>query len=38
MPDQFESSLPLEPGENEILIRLEVNEPLFGSGFWLRTE
>ena len=38
MPDQFELTLPLEPGENEILIRLEVNEPLFGSGFWLRTE
>ena len=38
VPDQFETVLPLEPGENEILVRLEVNEPLFGSGFWIRVE
>jgi hypothetical protein len=36
MPDQFGVELPLVPGENEILVRLEVNEPLFGSGFWVR--
>ncbi len=36
MPDQFGMELPLTPGENEILVRLEVNEPLFGSGFWVR--
>jgi hypothetical protein len=36
MPDQFEIEAPLVPGENEILVRLEVNEPLFGSGFWVR--
>lgn len=38
MPDQFEVELSLEPGANEILVRLEVNEPLFGSGFWVRLE
>jgi hypothetical protein len=38
MPDQFRAELPLEPGANEILVRLEVNEPLFGSGFWVRLE
>lgn len=38
MPDQFQAELPLEPGANEILVRLEVNEPLFGSGFWVRLE
>jgi hypothetical protein len=37
MPDQFEVELPLQSGENEILVRLEVNEPLFGSGFWMRS-
>ncbi|MBW1688976.1 MAG: hypothetical protein JRS35_28455 [Deltaproteobacteria bacterium] len=36
MPDQFGVELPLVPGENEILVRLEVNEPLFGSGFWVK--
>ncbi len=36
MPDQFEVTCELAPGENEILVRLEVNEPLFGSGFWAR--
>jgi hypothetical protein len=36
MPDQFEAELPLSAGENELLLRLEVNEPLFGSGFWAR--
>jgi hypothetical protein len=38
MPDQFKAELSLEPGANEILVRLEVNEPLFGSGFWVRLE
>lgn len=38
IPDQFEVELSLSEGENEILVRLEVNEPLFGSGFWMRTE
>jgi len=38
MPDQFGVELPLAPGANEILVRLEVNEPLFGSGFWVRLE
>jgi hypothetical protein len=37
MPDQFGAELPLTRGENELLVRLEVNEPLFGSGFWVRT-
>ena len=32
----FEDAFKLTPGENEILVRLEVNEPLFGSGFWAR--
>ena len=36
MPDQFEVELPLVSGENDVLVRLEVNEPLFGSGFWVR--
>jgi hypothetical protein len=36
MPDQFTVELPLMPGENEVLVRVEVNEPLFGSGFWVR--
>jgi len=36
MPDQFEVELPLASGEEEILVRLEVNEPLFGSGFWVK--
>ena len=36
MPDQFGMELPLVQGDNEILVRLEVNEPLFGSGFWMR--
>ena len=36
MPDQFRVELPLASGENEILVRLEVNEPLFGSGFWVK--
>jgi hypothetical protein len=36
MPDQFEVELPLRSGGNEILLRHEVNEPLFGSGFWAR--
>lgn len=38
IPDQFEAALPLDQGDNEILVRLEVNEPLFGSGFWIRPE
>ncbi len=38
IPDQFEVELPLVDGENEVLVRLEVNEPLFGSGFWMRME
>lgn len=37
MPDQFRFAAGLDPGENEILVRLEVNEPLFGSGFWMRS-
>lgn len=36
VPDQFGTELPLRPGVNEILVRHEVNEPLFGSGFWAR--
>ena len=38
MPDQFEAELPLVSGANEILVRLELNEPRFGSGFWVRLE
>jgi len=37
-PDQFHAVLPLRAGANELLVRLEVNEPLFGSGFWVRVE
>lgn len=37
-PDQFHAELPLRVGENDLLVRLEVNEPLFGSGFWVRVE
>jgi hypothetical protein len=37
-PDQFRAELPLRKGENEVVVRLEVNEPLFGSGFWMRVE
>jgi len=37
-PDQFRAELPLHAGANELLVRLEVNEPLFGTGFWVRTE
>jgi hypothetical protein len=37
-PDQFRADLPLRAGANELLVRLEVNEPLFGSGFWVRVE
>jgi hypothetical protein len=36
VPNQFETELPLDAGGNEILVRLEINEPFFGSGFWLR--
>jgi hypothetical protein len=36
IPNQFEADLDLAPGENEILARLEVKEPQFGSGFWMR--
>jgi hypothetical protein len=36
MPDQFEVEAPLIAGRNDVLVRLEVNEPLFGSGFWAR--
>ena len=37
-PDQYRAELPHREGENEIAVRLEVNEPLFGSGFWVRLE
>jgi len=36
IPDQFETFIELLPGDNVILLRLQVNEPQFGSGFWLR--
>jgi hypothetical protein len=36
LPDQFRVKLPLVSGKNEVLVRLEVNEALFGSGFWVR--
>ena len=38
IPDQFAVELSLDAGENEILVRHEVNEPLFGSGFWIRLD
>jgi len=38
MPDQFGAELKLVPGGNDMLLRLEVNEPQFGSGFWMRLE
>jgi hypothetical protein len=37
MPDQFEFAAELRPGSNDVLVRLEVNEPIFGSGFWMRS-
>lgn len=37
MPDQFEFEAELGTGANEIFVRLEVNEPIFGSGFWMRS-
>lgn len=37
-PDQFRAELPLRAGANELLVRLEVNEPVFGTGFWVRVE
>jgi hypothetical protein len=36
MPDQFEVKLPAGRAPNDIIVRLEVAEPLFGSGFWAR--
>jgi len=38
LPDLFASFVELLPGENVILIRLAVNEPYFGSGFWIRLQ
>lgn len=36
MPEQFEALIELLPGDNVLLLRLQVNEPQFGSGFCLR--
>ena len=38
LPDLFETSVSLKVGENEILIGLEINEPQFGAGLWMRRE
>ncbi len=38
IPDQFEVALPLKKGDNEILIRSEVTEPLWGWAYWMRLE
>ncbi|HPG41481.1 MAG TPA: hypothetical protein PLP19_19425 [bacterium] len=38
IPDQFETSIELLPGDNVLLLRLQVNEPQFGSGFWFRLQ
>ena len=38
MPDQFGAELPPKPGANVVVGRFEVNEPFFGSGFWMRLE
>ncbi len=35
IPDQYEVSLPVLPGENELVVRSEITEP-FGWGFWVR--
>lgn len=34
-PDQYEVVVPVQAGENEIIVRSETTEP-FGWGFWLR--
>ncbi len=36
-PDNFEFTLPLKKGDNEIILRSEVTER-WGWGFWMRTE
>lgn len=36
-PDHFEIELPLQAGENEILLRSQVTEN-WGWGFWMRIE
>lgn len=38
LPALFQTPLRLKRGENEILVRHEINEPQFGSGFWLGLE
>jgi hypothetical protein len=35
IPDQYEVSVPVLPGKNELIVRSEITEP-FGWGFWLR--
>jgi hypothetical protein len=35
IPDQYEVSVPVAAGENEIVVRSEATEP-FGWGFWVR--
>lgn len=38
IPDQYRIELPLSAGANEVIIRSEQREPLFGWGFWMRLE
>jgi hypothetical protein len=38
IPDQYEVTLPLAAGANEVLVRSEVTEATFGWGFWMRVE
>jgi hypothetical protein len=35
IPDQYEVSVPVLPGRNELIVRSEITEP-FGWGFWVR--
>ncbi len=37
IPDQFEVDLPLQAGENQLLIQSQVKEP-WGWAYWIRTE
>jgi hypothetical protein len=38
LPDQFEIGLPLKAGVNVVLVGIEIKEPEFGTGLWMRLE
>jgi hypothetical protein len=38
LPDLFSASLPLKAGDNVLIAVLEIKEPEFGSGLWMRME